>query len=555
MRNHALLLLLIALLCFQACKKEDKKDPVKEQTEIPKDVLDKIKAQGFSTRGVVKIKEGYVIEGDIILSEKDLNELNPPLTMRVGETEQYRTTNIVLGLPRVITISISGLDPGYTTSLDEAIARYNALNLRITFQRVSSGADISIQYAYLGPGILAGTVGAPTIAGDPASLIYVNADIIVLSHSPRTTTILAHEIGHAIGFRHTDYFNRALSGCTVNATNPADEGQGPDGAIHIPGTPGAADPNSWMLACIGPLDNRPFTADDAIALNHLYGTPTTVPIASGPGASYRKGTSILDVFAMGNSNNLLHRMWTGQAGWSNWVDLGGNITSEPAVISRTAATINVFAKGTSSNLLHRSFTNNIGWSSWEDLGGSIASAPAVASRGQDYLNVFARSTTNTLVNLPWTGGVSGTGWGTWQDLGGSIVDGPAAVSRQSISINVFARGPGNTLKHVSWSDGWGWSTWEDLGGSITSSPAVISRVYTTMNIFARGASNQLMHLGWNGSAGGWGTWEDLGGTLASAPAAATREENSLNVFARGTSNQLIHKWWANTTGWSAWENL
>ena len=552
MRNHALLLLLIALLCFQACKKEDKKDPVKEQTEIPKDVLDKIKAQGFSTRGVKKAKDGYIVEGDIFLAEKEINTPTPTLDIRVGKAEQYRTTNLVTGMPRVISISISGFSSGlYVTWLDEAIARYNALGLRLTFVRVASGADISITQGYAS-GAYGMASGFPDGSGNPASGIILDQNVIGNPVSGFVASLICHEVGHCIGLRHSDYYDRLIS-CPFEDPAYRNEGQAGVGAIHIPFTPTTAEYNSWMLACTDNVD-RPFNAADVIALNHLYGTSTT-PLASGPGASYRKGTAILDVFAMGASNNLLHRIWTGTEGWSNWVNLGGNITSEPAAISRTSNTINVFARGTTNNLLHRSFTSTIGWSTWEDLGGSIASAPAVASRGQDYLNVFARSTSNTLVNLPYIGGVGGSGWGSWENIGGSIVDGPAAVSRQSISINVFARGSGNTLKHVSWSDGWGWSTWEDLGGSITSSPAVISRVYTTMNIFARGASNQLMHLGWNGSAGGWGTWEDLGGTLTSAPAAATREEQSLNVFARGTSNQLIHKWWANTTGWSAWENL
>lgn len=79
-------------------------------------------------------------------------------------------------------------------------------------------------------------------------------------------TILAHELGHCIGFRHTDYMNRAYS-CGGSPTN---EGASTVGAVHIPGTPTTADPNSWMLACIGSGQNRPFNANDKTALNYLY---------------------------------------------------------------------------------------------------------------------------------------------------------------------------------------------------------------------------------------------------------------------------------------------
>ena len=106
--------------------------------------------------------------------------------------------------------------------------------------------------------------------GDPYSQIKVNT--YSFSTSTGTTninfiaTILAHEIGHCIGFRHTDYMNRAYS-CGGTAYN---EGSANVGAIHIPGTPTAADANSWMLACIAKDVDRPFNANDKIALNYLY---------------------------------------------------------------------------------------------------------------------------------------------------------------------------------------------------------------------------------------------------------------------------------------------
>jgi hypothetical protein len=79
-------------------------------------------------------------------------------------------------------------------------------------------------------------------------------------------SILAHEMGHCIGFRHTDYMDRSFS-CGGSPTN---EGASTVGAIQIPGTPAGPDPNSWMLSCIGSGQNRPFNANDKTALNYLY---------------------------------------------------------------------------------------------------------------------------------------------------------------------------------------------------------------------------------------------------------------------------------------------
>jgi hypothetical protein len=79
-------------------------------------------------------------------------------------------------------------------------------------------------------------------------------------------TILAHEIGHCIGFRHTDYMDRSYS-CGGSATN---EGASSVGAILIPGTPSGPDANSFMLACIASGANRPFNNNDKTALDYLY---------------------------------------------------------------------------------------------------------------------------------------------------------------------------------------------------------------------------------------------------------------------------------------------
>ncbi|HVI45345.1 MAG TPA: M57 family metalloprotease [Chitinophaga sp.] len=183
----------------------------------------------------------------------------------MANVEQYRTFNLITNLPRVISISVSGLPPSYTAAADEAIARYNVLGLRLSFRRVANNGNIDIQYADLGDEVLGQSAGFPSNGGEPASPILLNSNAI--GNTPDQgylATIIAHEIGHAIGFRHTDYFNRAYS-----CGSGGDEGQADVGAINIPGTPTAADPNSWMLACSDGSD-RPFNANDVIALRALY---------------------------------------------------------------------------------------------------------------------------------------------------------------------------------------------------------------------------------------------------------------------------------------------
>lgn len=237
-----------------------------EQAATPSDeALGKIYALGFSNKNVTMDEEGnYLVEGDIVLSEADLNTVPDMQFIRVGSAEQYRTYNLVTRLPRVITVSMdSKLPSSYVAALDEALGRYNAENLLITFQRVASGGNIKI---VKGNGNFLASSGFPTNTGDPYSQVKVNVRAIGNQPQGTVASILAHEIGHCIGFRHTDYMDRSYS-C---GGQPVNEGASTIGAVFIPGTNPNPDPNSFMLSCIGSGDNRPFNANDKTALAYLY---------------------------------------------------------------------------------------------------------------------------------------------------------------------------------------------------------------------------------------------------------------------------------------------
>lgn len=256
-----------------ACTKDKQSSTEKtvSATDVSAAVLKNIKDLGFSTDQVRKVGDNYLVEGDIMLTPENLVEASTSPNVRIAETEQYRTTNIVKNLPRTVTVSISNLPAVYATATQNAIARYNALNLTLKFQFVSSGGQIKIVGFNQGPSggyITLGSSGFPTSSGNPYSQIQMNTNAQAYGTNPNVnylTSVLQHEMGHCIGFRHTDYFNRAFS-CGGSADN---EGASNIGAILIPGTPSAADAASWMLACSNGGD-RTFNANDKIALNYLY---------------------------------------------------------------------------------------------------------------------------------------------------------------------------------------------------------------------------------------------------------------------------------------------
>lgn len=250
--------LITTIIIAFSCQTEEIQAP----TQVSDAALSQIKALGFSTQNVQATDGGYLVEGDIFLHSSDLTSTSDHKLLRIAETEQYRTNNLVSGT-RTITVSISSrLPASYVAALDEALGRYNALGLVLTFQRVSSGADISL---VKGSGNYLASSGFPS-GGNPYSQVKVNANAIGSQPQSTVASIFAHEIGHCIGFRHTDYMDRSYS-CGGSAVN---EGASTVGAVLIPGTPSGPDAGSWMLACIGSGQNRPFNSNDKVALNYLY---------------------------------------------------------------------------------------------------------------------------------------------------------------------------------------------------------------------------------------------------------------------------------------------
>jgi len=262
----------MALLVF-SCQKSD----FDSAEAAPQEVIDQLMRMGFNPDGIEIVEEGYRIERDIIITEDFLK--STPTIHRVPNAEQYSTNNLVsTNGSRNITIYAStgrkGYSAGMIAGLDEAIARYNAQNLEITFSRTTNRNSADIQMTRLSKrderrGVL-GSAGFPTASGDPYGEIKMSG-ILESSYGLSTdgiATIIAHEMGHCIGFRHTDYFDRSIS-C---GGSPSNEGSAGIGANHIPGTPTGADlagNGSYMLSCTDGSD-RPFTNADKTALDYLY---------------------------------------------------------------------------------------------------------------------------------------------------------------------------------------------------------------------------------------------------------------------------------------------
>ena len=267
------MLALVLAGTFASCKKTSPTDT--PQTGLNQDERSLVMAAGFNENWAEKDATGnFLIEGDIYLTKAQLQGMagtTPSHNLIVADEEHYRTFNIVTGT-RNITVSLgSGFPAYYSTALDNALARYNSYKLRITFTRVPSGGNIAITAANLGTSgggcILGRASGFPDASGNPSpgfTLSNSSCATSYINSVDKADEVIAHEMGHCIGFRHTDYKKRASCG-----PGPG-ESAGTIGAVHINNTPTnvSGSYNSWMMACTN--GSPVISAADVIALNEVY---------------------------------------------------------------------------------------------------------------------------------------------------------------------------------------------------------------------------------------------------------------------------------------------
>lgn len=234
-----------------------------------------LEKNNFTYETIKKSGDSYLIDGDIILSRESILSSPLPKMQKGGISPEnlHAYNSLITSSPynyKTITIGFDSTIPttsdylNYRTATEEAIEEYNQIrNLRLKFEIITTGTpDITItsqqhpDFTWDEAPYTIAVAHFPS-AGNPGIKVHINPTYEDLEEMTDLTKkyTMAHELGHTIGFRHTNYLTSDHSSTHSTASN-------------VKGT-GNSDPNSVMNG--GAV--HPWTAFsylDLLAMRTLY---------------------------------------------------------------------------------------------------------------------------------------------------------------------------------------------------------------------------------------------------------------------------------------------
>jgi predicted Zn-dependent protease len=268
------LTLIAVIMLAQSCKKAD----LKQEEALTPEQIEQLKSFVASSTGFPltsidynSTKKYFVAGKDILISLKDAQTRLKNTEISASSTEGrdqrvYVYTVTPSNAANIAIYADNTVPTDWLAALDAAIANWNSTNSHVFMKRVTATTttttsgrgkkktttttstppayNIIVKTLYNDSTSMVAQAYMPYSDGTVGNEVDINTYYSTLSSSYKTFA-LTHELGHTIGFTHTD---------------------GTYGNL-IPGTPDT-DPNSVMNSFVLPWNG--FTTYDVIAVNTLY---------------------------------------------------------------------------------------------------------------------------------------------------------------------------------------------------------------------------------------------------------------------------------------------